>query len=72
MEKVIIGVTFFLGVALGFVAIVALFTRRGEGRGTLKLPGIELSGTGAPILFLLVAAVLVLSGFGWASSRVFL
>ena len=69
MEQVIIGGTFFLGVGLGIVAVVALFTKRQEGKGRLKLPGIELSGTGAPILFLLVAAVLVLSGFGWASSR---
>lgn len=69
MEQVIIGVTFFLGVGLGIVAVVALFTKRQEGKGRLKLPGIELSGTGAPILFLLVAAVLVLSGFGWASSQ---
>ncbi len=44
MEKVIIGVTFFLGVALGILAIDALFTKRGEGKGKLKLPGIELSG----------------------------
>ena len=64
MEKVIIGVTFFLGVGLGIVAVVALFTKRGDGKGRLKLPGFEISGTGAPILFLLVAAVLVLSGFG--------
>lgn len=69
MEQVIIGVTFFLGVGLGIVAVVALFTKRQEGKGRLKLPGIEVSGTGAPILFLLVAAVLVLSGFGWASSQ---
>ncbi|MFQ5926660.1 MAG: hypothetical protein ACE5MH_04410, partial [Terriglobia bacterium] len=69
MERVIIGVTFFLGVGLGVVAVVALFTKRRDGKGRLKLPGIELSGTGAPILFLLVAAVLVMSGFGWASSQ---
>ena len=69
METTIISVTFFLGVGLSIVAVVALFTRRGEGKGRLKLPGIELSGTGTPILFLFVGTVLIMSGFGWASSQ---
>ena len=69
MQMVIIAVTFFLGVAFGIVAVVALFTRHREGKGTFKFAGVELSGSGAPILFLFVGAVLMLSGFGWASSQ---
>ena len=69
MQMTIIGVTFFSGVGLAIVAVVALFMKLGRGKGSLKLLGIELSGTGAPILFLFVGGALMLSGFGWASSR---
>ncbi|MBI1852305.1 MAG: hypothetical protein HYR85_18335 [Planctomycetes bacterium] len=70
MQSIIIGVTFFLGVVVVIVAIVALFKKITGGKGSLKLPGgIEISGTGASIVFLLVGAVLVLSSFGWAATQ---
>ena len=69
MDAVIIAVTFFLGVALAIVAIIALFKGHAQGQGSFKIPGFEFSGTGAPVLFLFVAAVLVLTGFGFASSK---
>ncbi|MGH7163811.1 MAG: hypothetical protein ACREID_10040, partial [Planctomycetota bacterium] len=70
MQTIIIGATFLMGVVLVLVAAFALFRKKlAAGKGSLKLGGIELSGTGSHILFLLVGAVLLMSGFGWASTQ---
>jgi hypothetical protein len=68
MEKVIIGVTVFLGAGLIIVAVVALFRRGQSTGGSLELPFIKLTATSAPALFLVVGAAMVLSGFAWAST----
>ncbi|MCM2332903.1 MAG: hypothetical protein NDI82_03040 [Anaeromyxobacteraceae bacterium] len=65
-----IAVTFAMGVVLVLVAVVALLRKIGSGEGgSLEFLGVKLSGGSAPVLFLGVGAVLLLSGFGWASSR---
>lgn len=69
MENVIIAATFVLGLAFGVVAVIALFTNRMGGEGSLKFAGLELTGRSAPIIFLFVATVMVMSGFGWAASN---
>ncbi len=68
MERVIIGVTFFLGMALVMVGAIALFGRRPAAGGSLELPGIKLTANSAPALFLVVGAAMMLSGFAWAST----
>lgn len=70
LKTVMIAVTFVMGVVLVLVAIVALLKKIGSGEGgSLEFLGVKLSGGSAPVLFLGVGAVLLLSGFGWASSR---
>jgi len=49
-----------LGAGCIAFAGVLVFRRPGGGSGTLKLPGIEISGRGSAALFLLVGAVLLL------------
>ncbi len=68
MERLIIGVTFFLGVGLILVAVVALFRKGRTAGGSLELPGIKLTANSAPALFLVVGAAMILSGFAWAST----
>ena len=67
MEKFMVLVLFFLGVVLVLVAIVALFKKIASGEGSLDLPGIKLSGKGAPI-FLLAGVFFSWSGFAWYHS----
>ena len=70
MQVTIIVATFVLGVIFGIVAVIALFKNVKGGEGSLEMPGgIKISGKGAPIVFLLVSAVFVLSGFGWAATQ---
>lgn len=69
MDRIIIGVTFVLGVVIILVAIVSLFRRPLQGEAHLKLAGLELSGSTPTIVFLLVGAALMWATFGWASSR---
>jgi len=69
MQTGIIIATFVLGVLIAIVAIVALFKNKKGGEGSLKFWGIELSGKGAPILFLLVGATLVIVTLRWATSE---
>jgi len=68
LQTVIIGSTFFVGVILAFCGVVAIFKKLQPGSGSFKFLGAEISGTGG-ILMLLVSLVLLLSGFGWASSH---
>ena len=70
MERMMIGTTFALGSVSVITAIVALFREsRSGGAGHLKLFSIEIQGTSGAVVFLLVGAVFVLSGFGWATTR---
>lgn len=67
MQIMIIGATFLVGVVLAGVAVVALFRKRvAGGEGSLEIAGIKLSGRGSHVLFLLVGAVLMIAGYGWA------
>lgn len=68
MQTFIIAITFGLGVVVMIAGLVAFFKGRQQGRGSAKFLGVEISGTGATLV-LLVGLVLVLSGFGWASSQ---
>lgn len=65
MNQALIGGTFVMGIVFGIVSVVALFTGRSGGEGSLKFGGIQIEGKGAPIVFLLVSAVLILAGFGY-------
>ena len=69
LPTVMIAVTFFLGVALVLLAGFALLRRVGGGGGSLSMLGITISGASGPALFLVVGAVMTLSGFGWASAQ---
>jgi protein-disulfide isomerase len=52
---------------MALFGVIAIFKKQ-PGSGWLKFLGAEISGTGA-ILMRLVSLVLLMSGFGWASSR---
>lgn len=68
LQSIIVGTTFFCGVALAICGVIAVFKNRQEGKGKFKFMGAEFSGTGG-VLLLLVSLVLLMSGFGWASSN---
>ena len=68
MQKAMLIIVFFLGVALVIVWVVALFKHFSGGEGKLKILGMELSGTGAPAIFLVVGVALLLSSVAWYGS----
>ena len=68
MEKLMIIVIFFLGVMSVVVAIIALFKKLGSGSGEFAFMGIQISGTGAPSIFLFAGLVLMFSGRSWYHS----
>jgi hypothetical protein len=68
MQTFIIGVTFILGVAVVIAGLFAFFKGLQSGSGSAKILGIEVSGSGGALV-LVVGLVMVLSGFGWASSQ---
>lgn len=68
LQSLIIGTTFFIGVALAICGVIAVFKKLQQGSGKFKFMGAEFSGTGG-VLLLLVSLVLLMSGFGWASSN---
>ena len=59
---------FCLGFALVIISIIALFKKFSSGQFTIKLPFFEMSGVGAPAIFLIVGLVLIFSGRGWSQS----
>jgi C4-dicarboxylate-specific signal transduction histidine kinase len=68
LQTIIIGTTFFIGVLMALCGVIAIFKKLQPGSGSFKFLGAEISGTGG-ILMLLVSLVLLMSGFGWASSH---
>ena len=60
MLRVMLGTLFVVGLALIVVAVIALFKKLTGGKGRLEILGIKLEGQGAPIIFLLVGAALLL------------
>ena len=68
LQTIIIGTTFFIGVVMALCGVVAIFKKLQPGSGSFKFLGAEISGTGG-ILMPLVSLVLLMSGFGWASSH---
>ena len=68
LQTIIIGTTFFIGVVMALCGVIAIFKKLQPGSGSFKFLGAEISGTGG-ILMLLVSLVLLMSGFGWASSH---
>jgi len=70
LPVLIIITTFLLGVVLTVLGAVALLKRLGAGgKSSLKFAGIEISGANGAALLLLVGSVMILSGFGWASTH---
>jgi hypothetical protein len=66
----IISTTFLLGVALTLLGAIALLKKLGvAGKSSLKFAGIEISGANGAALLFLVGSVMILSGFGWASTH---
>jgi len=66
MDKAMLVTIFVLGVVVVVVSIITLVKGIGTGqKGKVSLPGFELSGTGAPIVFLLVGVVFTLSASRW-------
>jgi hypothetical protein len=68
MQTFIIGATFILGLVVMVVGLIALFKGIQKGSASAKFMGVEVSGSGGALV-LLVGFILVLSGFGWASSQ---
>jgi len=70
VQNAVIIVTLVLGAIVVLVALVALLKKKpAGGEASLKLGGIELSGKGGPVVFLLVGAALVWASFNWATSQ---
>ena len=68
MGELIIGATFVFGMLVVLIGIFAFFRNLRGQQATFKVAGMELSGTGA--MFIVgMGAVLMLSGFGWASTQ---
>lgn len=66
----IVGVTMVAGVGLIAIAAIALLKNFGaEAKGALALGPVKVEGTGAPAVFLLVGAAMLLSGFTWATTE---
>lgn len=59
MLRVMLGALFVIGAALTVVSSVALFKKLFRGKGSITLLGIKIEGQGAPIIFLLVGAGLL-------------
>jgi len=68
MQNFILVVTFVLGAIVMLTGLFVFFKGRKAGAGTLKFLGIEISGSGGPLV-LLVGLVLVFAGFNWAASQ---
>ena len=68
MQTFIIGATFILGIGVVVVGLIAFFKGFQAGAASAKILGIEVSGKGGALV-LVVGLVLVLSGFGWATSQ---
>lgn len=70
LASFMIGTTFVLGVLLALLGTVALFRKKAAGGGgSLKIAGIEVNGRSGATLILLIGAVFVISGFGWAATQ---
>lgn len=68
MQTFIIGATFILGIGVLIVGLIAFFKGLQGGSASAKVLGVEVSGKGGALV-LVVGLVLVLSGFGWATSQ---
>jgi len=68
MQTFIIGTTFILGLCVVIVGLIAFFKGLQGGSASAKILGVEVSGKGGALV-LVVGLVLVLSGFGWATSQ---
>lgn len=68
MQIFIVGATFVLGIGVVIVGLIAFFKGRQGGTASAKVLGVEVSGKGGALV-LVVGLVLVLSGFGWATSQ---
>lgn len=68
MRELIIGGTFLFGALIALAGIYAFFKNLRGDQATLKALGMELSGTGALVIFVM-GAVMMLSGFGWATTQ---
>src|SRR5215467_1727368 len=68
MQIFIIGATFILGIGVVIVGLIAFFKGLQGGTASAKVLGVEVSGKGGALV-LVVGLVLVLSGFGWATSQ---
>jgi hypothetical protein len=70
LKLVIVGATAAAGIGLLVIAAFALLRNLGaNAKGTFSLGGLKLEGTGAPVVFLLVGAGMLLSGFTWAATE---
>lgn len=68
MQTFIIGATFILGIGVVIVGLIAFFKGLQGGAASAKILGVQVSGKGGALV-LVVGLVLVLSGFGWATSQ---
>jgi len=67
---VVEGVTLGLGALCFPLAAVLAFSKKpGGGSGTVRLPGVEITGTGSSVLFLLVGAALVFTAMQASAAR---